>query len=50
MLFRSVLPNGFEYEGEPYGSLTAVARKVTKAHWNGFVFFGLSNRKKGGRS
>ncbi len=45
-----VLPNGFEYEGEPYGSLTAVARKVTKAHWNGFVFFGLSNRKKGGRS
>ena len=40
-----VLPDGFEYEGEVYRTLTAVARAVTGTHWNGFHFFGL--RKKG---
>jgi len=36
-----VLPRGFEYDGEVYRSLSAVARKVTGAHWNGYHFFGL---------
>lgn len=36
-----VLPRGFEYEGEVYRSLTAIARKITGAHWNGVSFFGL---------
>lgn len=36
-----VLPQGFEFDGEVYRSLSAVARKVTGAHWNGFLFFGL---------
>jgi hypothetical protein len=36
-----VLPDGFEYDGEVYRSLTAVARKVTGSHWNGYHFFGL---------
>lgn len=36
-----VLPRGFEYEGEVYRTLSAVAKKVTGAHWNGFNFFKL---------
>jgi hypothetical protein len=44
-----VLPRGFEYEGEVYRSLTAIARKITGAHWNGVNFFGLlsARGKKG---
>lgn len=41
-----VLADGFEFEGERYKSLTAVAKAVTGKHWNGFHFFGL--RKNGG--
>ncbi len=36
-----VLPQGFEFDGEVFRSLSAVARKITSAHWNGFHFFGL---------
>lgn len=36
-----VLSKGFEYDGEVYRSLTAIARKVTGCQWNGFHFFGL---------
>ena len=36
-----VLPKGFEFDGEVYSSLSAVARKITGAHWNGYHFFGL---------
>ncbi len=36
-----VLPKGFEYEGEIYRTLSAVAKKVTGTHWNGFGFFNL---------
>ena len=34
-----VLERGFEFDGEFYRSLSAVARKVTGAHWNGYHFF-----------
>jgi len=37
----TVLEDGFEYEGERYRSLTAVAKKVTGSHWNGIHFFGI---------
>lgn len=37
----TVLPNGFEYEGEVYRSLSAVAKAVTGTHWNGYHFFDL---------
>ncbi|KAA5541965.1 DUF2924 domain-containing protein [Roseiconus nitratireducens] len=43
----TVLKDGFEWEGERYRSLTAVAKAVTGKHWNGFHFFGLRN---GGKS
>ncbi len=36
-----VLPKGFEYEGDIYRTLSAVAKKVTGTHWNGFGFFNL---------
>jgi len=36
-----VLPKGFEYEGEMYRSLSAVARAVTGSHWNGYLFFNV---------
>ncbi|TWU13350.1 hypothetical protein CA54_21850 [Symmachiella macrocystis] len=40
-----VTEDGFEYEGEPYGSLSAVAKAVTDSHMNGFRFFKLEDRK-----
>lgn len=39
---------GFEYNGKPFRSLTAVAKEITGTHWNGRVFFGLN--KKGGQN
>lgn len=42
-----VLEVGFEYDGEHYKSLTAVATAITGKHWNGFHFFNL--RKNGGK-
>ena len=44
----TVLDKGFEYEGEIYRSLSAVAKAVTGTQWNGFEFFGL-RKKKGAR-
>ena len=40
------LHDGFEWEGRRYGSLSAVARAVTGQHWNGRLFFGLTERKR----
>ncbi len=42
-----VLDEGFEYDGQRFRSLTAVAKAVTGSHWNGYDFFGL--RPKAGR-
>lgn len=39
-----VLPAGFEYAGEVYGSLSAVAKAVTGNHCNGFLFFRLNTK------
>lgn len=36
-----VLEKGFEYEGKVYKNLTAIADKITGAHWNGYYFFNL---------
>jgi hypothetical protein len=37
----AVLTDGFEFEGRPYRSLSAVARHITGTRWNGWTFFGL---------
>jgi Protein of unknown function (DUF2924) len=42
-----VLSDGFEFEGQRYASLTAVARAITGTHTSGFLFFGLT--AKGGK-
>lgn len=36
-----VLEDGFEYEGQIFNSLTAVANTITGSHVNGFQFFRL---------
>ena len=36
-----VLEKGFEYQEKVYRSLTAIAKEVTGAHWNGFLFFNV---------
>jgi hypothetical protein len=36
-----VLEKGFQLDGKPYRSLSAIARKITGAHWSGPRFFGL---------
>jgi Protein of unknown function (DUF2924) len=41
----TVRDDGFEYEGRPYRSLSAIARAITGTRWNGWVFFGLKNQR-----
>lgn len=41
-----VLPDGFEYDGRRFRSLSAVASEVTGVRWNGFLFFGLNGGKE----
>jgi Protein of unknown function (DUF2924) len=37
-----VLSDGFEFEGQVYKSLSAVAKAITGSHINGFLFFRLT--------
>ena len=37
----TVTRDGFEYQGRPYKSLSAIARAITGTRWNGRVFFGM---------
>lgn len=41
----TVLNDGYEYQGRPYKSLSAIARAITGTRWNGWVFFGLKTMK-----
>ena len=40
-----VLAKGFEFEGEVYKSLSAVAKAITGQHCNGYYFFRLGKEK-----
>ena len=40
-----VLKDGFEYEGQHFGSLSAVAKAITGTHCNGFRFFNLGGEQ-----
>ena len=42
----TVTQGGFEWQGRPYNSLSAIARAITGTRWNGWVFFGLKNTKR----
>ena len=40
----TVQREGFEWQGRPYQSLSAIARAITGTRWNGWAFFGLRPR------
>ena len=40
-----VMEKGFEYKGQVFRSLSGVAKHVTGAIWNGYLFLGLIPRK-----
>ena len=42
----TVLDKGFEWQGRPYRSLSAIAREVIGQRWNGMLFFGLTKRDR----
>lgn len=42
----TVLEEGFEYEGKIWRSISAIAKAITGAHWNGPRFFGLTEPNK----
>ena len=42
----TVTQTGFEWQGRPYQSLSAIARAITGTRWNGWVFFGLKNHRR----
>ena len=41
----TVTADGFEWQGRPYKSLSAIARAITGTRWNGWIFFGLKNHR-----
>ena len=41
----TVLHDGYEYQGRPYQSISSIARAITGTRWNGWLFFGLKNRR-----
>jgi hypothetical protein len=45
-----VLQHGFEYQGQVFASLSAVAKQITGTHCNGFWFFHLGRYNKGANS
>jgi len=47
LLHVAVLPNGFEFDGKVYKSLSAVAKHITGSHINGLRFFHIG--KHGGQ-
>ena len=42
----TVLAEGYEWQGRPYQSLSAVARAITGTRWNGWTFFGLQSQQR----
>jgi len=42
-----VTEEGFRWNNEVYGSLSAIARQITGARWNGPRFFGLRRKARG---
>ena len=39
----TVTRDGFDYQGQPYKSLSRIAKRITGTSWSGFVFFGLKS-------
>jgi hypothetical protein len=45
-----ILQHGFEYQGQVFASLSALAKQITGTHCNGFWFFRLGRYSKGANS
>jgi hypothetical protein len=43
----TVTRDGYEFQGRPYQSLSAIARAITGTRWNGPLFFGLRASGRG---
>lgn len=41
-----ILADGFEFNDQKYTSLSEIALQITGTRWNGWVFFGLKNKKE----
>ena len=41
----NVEPNGYEYQGARYQSLSEIARLITGTRWSGPLFFGIKNEQ-----
>jgi len=41
----TVTADGYEWQGRPYKSLSAIAHAITGTKWNGWTFFGMKNRR-----
>lgn len=41
----TVTNDGYEWQGRPFKSLSAIANAITGSRWNGWVFFGLKNHR-----
>ena len=39
--------DGFDWQGRPYKSLSAIARAITGTRWNGWTFFGVRRQRDG---
>lgn len=43
-------PEGFEWKGQTYKSLSAIARQITGTNWNGYTFFGVKRATPGNKN
>ena len=41
-----VRDDGFEYDGQVFRSLSAIAKLITGSHWNGLLFFKIAKPKR----
>lgn len=45
----TVMKDGFDWQGQRFKSLSAVAKTITGTNWNGYRFFGLRAAERGAR-
>ncbi len=46
----TALNDGFEWDGQVYKSLSAIAKAITGTNWNGFAFFGIKRAPLGNKN
>ncbi len=42
----TITAHGFSYQNKEYSSLSTIASEITGSRWNGWLFFGLKNKKE----